>query len=468
MRESDRPLNICGAAAGTIENAFWDSNGRATQGPELSRPGPSGKREPANLSQPLQSRALDASAAVQLVRQPLVFVLPWDLAAVGGVSEVVRNLLRQTGRDTSFTPLLLVVEGRSTATRIENTAAGVVARTWLVAPWNPVRPIRHLLSVWVRWPASVWRMRGLMRKIAPAAVNVHYPRLWCITLMVALRLACPRARLVLSFHGADLDELERGSRITRFWWRILLKSADAVTCCSRSLRSRLVRASGMDQVNFRWVHNGIDTQCLTEELQRGTLPAEAAVGRYIACVGAFEHKKGHDVLVRAFAAIHHHRPELRLVIVGRAGPLRQALAALVVELGLQDAVILKSDQSHPDTLALIRNAELFVLSSRAEPFGIVVLEAAFLGVPVIATAVGGIPEVLTDGVSALLVAPDDVDALARAMLRLLADESLRTTLANNARTRAISEFTWSAAFSHYRSALVGPGPGPHRSGTMAS
>ncbi len=420
------------------------------------------------MSQPLQSNALDASAAGQLVRQPIVFVLPWDLTAVGGVTEVVRNLLRQTRLDASLTPLLLVVEGRATATRIENTGGGVVARSWLVAPWNPARPMRHLLSVWIRWPASVWRVRRLMRKIGPAAVNVHYPRLWCITLMVALRLACPKASFVLSFHGADLDELERGSRVTRFWWRLLLKSADAVTCCSKSLRSRLVRASEMDRVNFRWIHNGIDTQCLTEELQRGSPPEEAVVDRYIACVGAFEHKKGHDVLVRAFAAIHRHRPELKLVIVGRTGPLLQALAALIAELGLQDAVILKSDQSHPDTLAIIRNAELFVLSSRAEPFGIVLLEAAFLGVPVIATAVGGIPEVLTDGVSALLVAPEDVDALAQAILRLLDDKPLRTTLLTNARTRAIAEFTWSAAFSHYRSALVGPGPALHRSSTVAS
>jgi L-malate glycosyltransferase len=177
-------------------------------------------------------------------------------------------------------------------------------------------------------------------------------------------------------------------------------------------------------------------------------------GPYIVNVGTFENKKGQDILVRAFAKVRERRTDLSLVIVGRSGPQLQILRDLIAELGLSDCVDLREDLPHAQTLSMIRSAKVFALSSRQEPFGIVLLEAAYFSVPVVATRVGGVPEVVADGVTGLLVPADDPAALASAIERVLDDAALAGRIADNARRRTLSEFTWGEAFSRYRALLL--------------
>jgi glycogen(starch) synthase len=112
---------------------------------------------------------------------------------------------------------------------------------------------------------------------------------------------------------------------------------------------------------------------------------------------------------------------------------------------------------HEQTLAAIAGAELLVLPSRREPFGIVLLEAGSLGVPVVASRVGGIPEIVEDDASGRLVAPDDAGALARAIGELLGDRAEAQRLAANLRRAAETRFTWRRAADRY-AAILGLAP----------
>jgi glycosyltransferase involved in cell wall biosynthesis len=102
---------------------------------------------------------------------------------------------------------------------------------------------------------------------------------------------------------------------------------------------------------------------------------------------------------------------------------------------------------------MIRSAQAFVLSSRQEPFGIVLLEAAQLGVPIVATAVDGVPEVVIDNITGLLVTPDDPRRLADAVSRIFEDVELRRAIVAGAQARVTKTFTSRASYERYLSAM---------------
>jgi glycosyltransferase involved in cell wall biosynthesis len=155
----------------------------------------------------------------------------------------------------------------------------------------------------------------------------------------------------------------------------------------------------------------------------------------VGTVGNFTAKKDQATLLRAVAALPERGREVVLVLIG-LGPLEDELRALAVELGIAGRVLFPG--SRDDVFALLPAFDAFVLSSRFEGLPIALLEAMATGVAPVATRVGGIPEVVTDGVDGLLVAPADPEALAGALERLLSDDALRGRLGESARDRALA------------------------------
>ncbi len=160
------------------------------------------------------------------------------------------------------------------------------------------------------------------------------------------------------------------------------------------------------------------------------LAAEAAV---VGTVGNFTAKKDQATLLRAVAALPGGTSGTVLVLVG-LGPLESELRALAAELGIADRVVFTG--SRDDVPALLPAFDVFALSSRFEGLPIALLEAMATGVAPVATRVGGIPEVITDGRDGLLVAPGDPAALAGALAKLLDDDGLRADVGTNAQGRA--------------------------------
>ena len=150
-------------------------------------------------------------------------------------------------------------------------------------------------------------------------------------------------------------------------------------------------------------------------------------GTVLAFAGRLTAQKSLDVLLRAVASC----PEVALVIAG-AGDELPLVRRLVAELGLASRTRLLGALPHHDVLELLAAADAAVLASSWENFPHAVVEALAVGTPVIATAVGGVPEIVRDGENGLLVPVGDVDALAAAIRRFAADESLRARLRGNA------------------------------------
>ncbi len=175
--------------------------------------------------------------------------------------------------------------------------------------------------------------------------------------------------------------------------------------------------------NVRVIRNGIDVETVRADAARGLESPIPDAPRYV-CVGHLRHRKGVDVLLRA----SHFIPDARGVVVGE-GEDAASLRTLRAELGAPVELL----GNRPDARAIIAAADVFVVPSRTEGTPLALLEAMALERPIVATAVGGLPELLTNDENALLVPPESPAALAGAIVRLLGDRDLAERLGAAAR-----------------------------------
>ena len=181
-----------------------------------------------------------------------------------------------------------------------------------------------------------------------------------------------------------------------------------------------------------------------------------AAAPVIGIAGNLRHVKGHDVLLRAFHRVLAEFPKAKLVVAGANQEPDDRLERLWEDLALQYSVYFLGSRTDIDTI--YRGIDYYVHSSRAEGFPNAVMEAMSHGLPVVATAVGGVPELIEDGVHGLLAPPGDPEALAAALLRLLRDPALARRLAAAARERIRLDFgieRLSAAFETEYDRLLG-------------
>ena len=244
-----------------------------------------------------------------------------------------------------------------------------------------------------------------------------------------LAAALMRVPIVIDhWHG-----FTRFNRKRRFICRTLARFTDLSLAVSQGVKEYLVSEIGLDPATVRVVPNGVDVAAL-DAARPGPvvrrelgLPEDAPV---IGLVGRLDHwGKGHKELFTAMARIRERHPVHALIVGGgrRAAEMRQ----LAESLGLADAVhFLGQRRDVPD---LLNAMDVFVLPSYSEGVSLALLEAMAAGRPVIATAVGGLPEVVTDGDTGLLIPPRDPEALAQALERLLADPAWARQLGAHAR-----------------------------------
>jgi glycogen(starch) synthase len=184
------------------------------------------------------------------------------------------------------------------------------------------------------------------------------------------------------------------------------------------------------------IHNGVDV----DEIRRARPASHARP--YILAIGRHVPQKGFDVLIDAYAAVLRAKPDAPDLVIAGDGPQRADLEKQVADLGLAERIEFPGRCDRPTTASLFRGCDVFVLPSRHEPQGIVCLEAMAAGKPVVATRVGGVPEVVRDGECGMLVDPDDSGALATSIGAVLSDDELRRRVGAAAYDRA-DLFDWS-------------------------
>jgi glycosyltransferase involved in cell wall biosynthesis len=221
------------------------------------------------------------------------------------------------------------------------------------------------------------------------------------------------------------------TRAQLFLQRQAYRCATKVVANSPSAR-RILEAEGLATGSIAVIPNGVDHRAFAARTPRPRL-------REILTVANLRPEKNHDVLLRAAAELARNHPDLRLRFAG-AGPQRAALESLAASLGLSGRVELLGHRD--DVPALLAQADLFVLPSRSEAFPNGAIEAMAAGLPVVASATGGLSDLIAHERTGLLVPPGDAGALAAAMRRLIEEPALAASLGERARREVQARYSF--------------------------
>jgi glycosyltransferase involved in cell wall biosynthesis len=279
-------------------------------------------------------------------------------------------------------------------------------------------------------------------------VNVHYPHDNYVYFAICRRLL--PIKLVTSVHGRDAFYRERPFERYSRPFRQLVHASDLIILPSDSYRRKFLDGFPEMQDRTIFIHNSVDTVRFTSRTQN---TRQKGASRYVLCVAELQDYKAIDVLLHAARPLLERDPSLLLKLAGN-GPQREELASLALTLGIEKQTVFLGTQNASEIVSLLHGAELMVLPSRMEPFGIVLLEAMACTVPVVATRAGGIPEIVEHEVSGLLVEPDDPAALTSAIDRVLADDGLSRRLAENGHARVMAQFRAEHQGAAYLDALA--------------
>jgi glycosyltransferase involved in cell wall biosynthesis len=277
----------------------------------------------------------------------------------------------------------------------------------------------------------------------PEVVHAHF---WMSGLAALTGSRGRPVPVVQTFHAlGSVKQRHQGARDTSPPGRIRLERAIArtvekvVATCSEEV-FELARL-GVQRRQVTVVPCGVDLDQFTD---RGDVAPRTDRAR-ILTVGRLVERKGFDVLIRAMQAV----PGAELLIAGgppaaelAGDPEAARLTAVAEHCGVADRVHLLGAVTRPDMPALIRSADIVACAPWYEPFGLVPVEAMACGVPVVASAVGGLTDTVIDGVTGLLVPPRRPDRMAAALRTLLADRSLQLSFRSAALDRARSRYGW--------------------------
>ena len=364
--------------------------------------------------------------------------------AVGGVEELTRRLADALTEAGELVEVWAPVDPERPAAR-RQMWSGLAVRRFPMR--LPARRLATAAQAALPMLQGLWQLHRAVADFRPDVIHVQCfgPNGAYATAVSALT----RVPLVVTLQGEtvmdDHDIFDR-SALLRAALRRGLRRAAAVTACSAFTLSdahRFGLPPGAGTVVFNGVR--LDEPTWSEDGPDRLQPVPFA--RYVLALGRAVEKKGFDLLVRAFAELEA-REGIGLV-VGGAGAALGSVQELAGELGVADRVYFPGRLDRAQVARLMRGAEVFVMPSRLEPFGIVVLEAWRAGTAVVATNRGGPPEFVEEGVDGLLADPFDSHALAGAIASLLDDPVRRGEIARQGREK-VAAFSWPLIASQYR------------------
>ncbi|HKW34579.1 MAG TPA: glycosyltransferase [Candidatus Acidoferrum sp.] len=259
--------------------------------------------------------------------------------------------------------------------------------------------------------------------------------------------------------------------LARWWWytpvrRKILKRIQTfstkILVNSEAVRQELITRDGFAPHLIHVVYNGIDTKKFTQAIadRKRLLPGISTNHKLIVMVANMHlGVKGHGDLIEAARTIHEMCPEARILLAGD-GEMRPFFEDQVRAAGLEEIFIFLGHRT--DIPALLACCDIGVLASRSEGLPNAVLEYMAAGLPVVATMVGGVPEIIENEVNGLLIPPENPPALCTAIVRLLMDEQLRKLLGAAGRERVLTQFNFASVMASLRQLYKNPRPSTGR------
>ncbi len=281
--------------------------------------------------------------------------------------------------------------------------------------------------------SAAWRLARVVAQERPDIVHAHDPHgVAMAALALSMSTQATKPPLVAA---RRVDFHLKGNALSRWKYR----QVDCFICASEFIR-RMLAGDGVEEGRTVTVHEGIDLGRV-DAAPPADLHAELWLPRQAPIIGnvaALVPHKGQRHLIDAAALVVQKVPDARFIIAGE-GELRPALERQIKEHHLEKHVLLAGFR--PDVLSVHKAFSIFVMSSITEGLGTSLLDAMACAKPIVATSTGGIPEVVVDGETGILVAPRDHEALARAIIALLSDERSQRVMGGEGLLRVRERFS---------------------------
>lgn len=382
----------------------------------------------------------------------IVHIIP--TLALGGAERLVVDLCVNLPRESFACLVITTVAGGPLEEELKNVGIAVVHLDSLIR-----KPARIKLILWLQ---RVRALIAFLRQESPAILHTHLTSADIIG-WYAGRQAGVR-RIVSTEHNINNDE----KKWQTFLKKMLARAPVRLVCLSEAIKKYAARVYNFPEKKLQVIYDGVDIQkfaparfsradgvadssttvdALTTPAAASVAPPSTSAARVpqITCVARLEPQKGHETLLRALALLDDLAWEL--VLVGE-GSLRAYLMELACVLNIRERVNYLG--ARQDITAILRDTDIFVLPSLWEGLGIVVLEAGAAAVPVIASRVGGIPEMIIDKETGLLVPPGDTEALSHALRELLQNPARAREMGDAARARVEQRFALTQTIEKYQ------------------
>ena len=335
--------------------------------------------------------------------------------------------------------LLLIADGRSIHTQRWAEFFALKGHTVHLVTYDPMnRTIpgvtEHVLNsrwknLYLSFLPRHFQIKKIIREIHPDLIHAHFIAKYGFHLPGLA--GYPR---VVSAWGDDVLILPKKSRTIFNYTKKVLKDADLVYAVSHDIQGHIIRDFGISESKIRYLPFGIDTDLFSPPLP-GQTPLRETIEVF--SNRGFFPVYDNETLVRGFARAYTRDSRLRLILKGE-GHEEQKIRDLIVNLGLPaEIVTFQKKTVYSQVPNDYRQADIFITTSQSDGTPVSVLEAMASGIPCIATAVGGIPEWVNEGVTGLLIQPRSPERVASAILLLASDRAMRNRMGTAARERIL-------------------------------
>lgn len=372
-----------------------------------------------------------------------VLHLSWEYPPVvyGGLGRHVHALAEaQAAAGADVVVLTQAAEGAAEDERVNGV------RVVRVRPDAPIVPLdaEHLIG-WV-WGFSSGMSRGVLRLMADWKPDVIHGHDWMVAHSCVLAAQDSRRPFVLTVHATEAgrhqgwlpNELSRTVHAIESWGA---HQAARVIACSEHMRWEITRLFQIPADQVTVIPNGVDPSSWRVPARLRRAAREAHPGPLIVFTGRLEWEKGVHTLIDAMAFVRRAVPDARLVIAGR-GSKHDDLVQQAKRRRLGRSVSFEGWLPEQDLHALVASADVAVVPSIYEPFGMVALEAAAVGTALVVARSGGLAELVQDGATGWTFDAGDDKALAACLVAALTDRTEATRLARAGRRRALSDYGW--------------------------
>ena len=352
----------------------------------------------------------------------------------GGMEKLVVRLVQQ--RPTNVTQVVCLGE------------AGPLSEELTSANYN----VTCLQATPLSWSVC-WTLRRLLARLQPEILHCH--NLQAFTFGSAAALPALGIRVVLTKHGTRMHpDRTLGER-----FRVSVARRCRLVAVSPEIRTLLGSWSGRPEQEVHLIRNGVPYEQKSPlEIQRVRASYRKLLGMsasdfVVACVARLSEEKDLATLLKAFSVVQLHHSEAKLLLIGD-GPCRDSLTALIQELGLTTSVRLLGQRDDVDQL--LHAADAGVLTSRTEGLPLTLMEAMSAAKPVVSTAVGGVPELVQDGVQGLLASAGNIRAISDALLLLAEQPDLATSMGRRGRQTIAESYSMQVVAQAYESLYQSP------------